>query len=67
MEIRSADAVSLQAIVSGIPERTPEQHVGRYESQEQGHGVYLVAWDRGAPVGHVMLEWLGGPSAMSLR
>jgi GNAT superfamily N-acetyltransferase len=57
VEIDPVDALTLRAIMSGIPERTSEQHADRYESQEQGHGLYLVAWVLGAPVGHVMLKW----------
>jgi GNAT superfamily N-acetyltransferase len=58
VEIRPAGGpLELDAIASGLPDRSAEQHRGRYEAQAGGRGIYLIAWERDKPVGHVMLKW----------
>lgn len=57
MQIGPARRGDVEAIISGLPDRTCEQHLGRLRYQQQGDGVYLIAWHRGVPVGHVVLKW----------
>lgn len=56
-DIRRATRSDLAAIAAGLPSRTEAQHAHRFLGQEQGHGVYLIAWCEDRPVGHVMLKW----------
>ena len=47
-----------------------EKHRERLARQEAGEAVYLVAWDAGLPVGHLLLKWGGAgaePMASRLR
>ena len=47
-----------------------EKHPGRLPCQASGEAVYLVAWDGGLPVGHLLLKWGGAgaePMASRLR
>ncbi len=39
--------------------RPPGKHAERLERQRRGHGLYLVAWEDRAPVGHVLVSWVG--------
>jgi GNAT superfamily N-acetyltransferase len=60
-DIRRTNRADLAAIVAGLADRTEAQHAHRLLLQEQGHGVYLIAWIEGRPVGHVMLKWPSWP------
>ena len=60
-DIRRATRSDLEAIGAGLPGRTVAQHAHRLQQQEQGHGVYLIAWCEDRPVGHVTLKWPGWP------
>jgi GNAT superfamily N-acetyltransferase len=57
VEIRPVHGRELHTIITGLPERSPEQHRARHQVQEQGDGVYLIAWKGHTPVGHVTLRW----------
>ncbi len=35
----------------------PAKHRERLGKQQSGEIVYLIAWDGGVPVGHVLLKW----------
>ena len=37
----------------------PQKHSKRFEMQEKGDAVYLVAWYEELPVGHLLLKWQG--------
>jgi ribosomal protein S18 acetylase RimI-like enzyme len=43
----------------------PGTHRKRLEQQERGEAAYLVAWLDGRPIGHLLLEWNGGPGPSS--
>ena len=48
----------------------PEKHRARFDRQRAGEVVYLVAWDQGLPIGHLLLKWGGAgaePMASRLR
>ena len=36
-----------------------KKHRKRFDRQQEGHAVYLVAWDEGLPVGHAFVKWDG--------
>jgi GNAT superfamily N-acetyltransferase len=39
--------------------RPPEVHRERLLMQQQGEGLYLIAWHRDEPVGHIIVRWEG--------
>lgn len=41
------------------PESRSRFHSRRYEVQQRGEGVYLVAWSAHLPIGHFLLRWSG--------
>jgi SAM-dependent methyltransferase len=46
------------AVVSRrLPHRSSERHRSRLERQARGPFTYLIAWEQGAPVGHVGIDW----------
>jgi GNAT superfamily N-acetyltransferase len=47
----------LAAVSEGLVHRSPEQHRARVERQARGVFTYLIAWEDGAPVGHVGIDW----------
>jgi GNAT superfamily N-acetyltransferase len=47
----------LTAVSEGLAHRSPEQHRARVERQARGVLTYFIAWEDGAPVGHVAIDW----------
>lgn len=47
----------LAAVSEGLAHRPPERHRSRLERQGRGVFTYLIAWEDGAPVGHVGIDW----------
>lgn len=41
------------------PESRSRFHFRRYEVQQRGEGVYLIAWLAQFPIGHFLLRWSG--------
>ena len=59
-EIKPAEASHLDALEYTFdPETLSKPHYKRYEVQEQGEGVYLIAWHDHTPIGHFLLHWSG--------
>ena len=54
--IREADLALLE---ERFPEGGPAKHAERLRRQQMGEVVYLVAWQKGEPVGHALLNWRG--------
>lgn len=46
------------------PGSRSKHHYRRYEVQERGEGVYLIAWHDDIPVGHFLLRWSGPDDAL---
>lgn len=46
------------------PESRSKHHYKRYEIQERGEGIYLIAWYDDIPVGHFLLLWSGPDDAL---
>src|SRR2546421_1327385 len=49
------------------PDTLSKYHYKRYEVQQQGEGVYLIAWHDHTPVGHFLLRWSGPRDARITR
>jgi LPPG:FO 2-phospho-L-lactate transferase len=62
--VRRMQAANLEALQQSLPasSRVVEgesrtYHETRFVAQEQGSADYLIAWESGAPVGHVFVRW----------
>lgn len=63
-EIKPAEASDLDALEHTFdPDTLSKSHYKRYEVQEQGEGVYLIAWHEHIPIGHFLLRWSGPQDA----
>lgn len=51
----------IDAIAHAFFERPRPLHIWRLQYQDQGHGIYLVAWRNEEPMGHLLLKWPGWP------
>ncbi len=56
IEIRPAAPDELDMLSAAFPDRPRVLHEERLLHQEEGHGPYLIAWDRGEPVGHIQVQ-----------
>ena len=60
IDIRAADEDQLDFLDSIFsPHSLSKHHHQRYDVQEHGDGIYLIAWLDDKPVGHFLLEWSG--------
>lgn len=60
IEIRPAEAAQLDLLESTFdPDSLSRDHYRRYEKQQRGDGIYLIAWHDQTPVGHFLLLWSG--------
>ncbi len=41
------------------PDNLSKSHYKRYDVQNRGEGVYLIAWHDHIPIGHFLLRWSG--------
>jgi GNAT superfamily N-acetyltransferase len=51
--VRPFDRSDLEAVVADLPSRAPEMHRRRLHDQEQGRGVWFIAWLDGRAIGFV--------------
>jgi GNAT superfamily N-acetyltransferase len=66
--IKPAEASQLDLLEDEFsPESLSKRHYKRYEVQQRGDGVYLIAWHDGIPVGHFLLRWSGPDEAQVRR
>jgi GNAT superfamily N-acetyltransferase len=56
LEVRPATPGELDVLCAAFPDRPRVLHEERVLEQEAGHGVYLIAWLEGEPVGHIELQ-----------
>ena len=63
MRIEAASMDQLEAIGEGLPERPRALHARRISQQDQDHSLYLLAWKREGPVGHVVVKWPAWPES----
>ncbi len=60
IEIKPIEASELQLIHDAFsPGDLSRFHHKRYQVQEKGEGIYLVAWYDTIPLGHFLLRWNG--------
>jgi GNAT superfamily N-acetyltransferase len=57
IDIRPLRADELALVLDGLQHRSPTQHRSRFDRQARGDFTYLIAWEAGAPVGHVGIDW----------
>jgi GNAT superfamily N-acetyltransferase len=62
--IKPAEASQLELLEREFsPHSLSRYHFKRYEAQQRGEGVYLIAWHDHTPVGHFLLHWSGPADA----
>jgi GNAT superfamily N-acetyltransferase len=62
--IKPAEASQLEVLEHEFsPDTLSKPHHRRYEVQQRGEGVYLIAWHNHTPVGHFLLRWSGPDDA----
>jgi GNAT superfamily N-acetyltransferase len=59
--IRPLTAADLRAVERDLSPDHPSKHARRFERQQRGEGLYLIAWDGPRPIGHVFVEWESEP------
>lgn len=59
LEIRPLGKDEIGQLETSMPRRAPGTHVYRWESQQRGESLYLIAWQNGVPVGHLEVRWAG--------
>ena len=57
VEVKLCIESDLALLNKAIPE--PGYHESRFAFQQDGKGSYLVAWQNGVPVGHLLIKWKG--------
>ena len=66
--IKPAEASQLEILEHEFsPVTFSKPHYRRYEVQQRGKGVYLIAWHNRTPVGHFLLRWSGPDDARVRR
>ena len=62
--IKPAEAAQVELLEREFsPHNLARNHYKRYEIQQRGEGVYLIAWHEHTPVGHFLLHWSGPADA----
>ena len=64
--IRPLAAEGIALVEQHLPSCRPDAHRWRFECQQQGSCLYLIAWEGGVPVGHLAIEW-GGTTRVAVR
>jgi len=66
--IKPAEASQLEMLEHEFsPDTLSKPHYRRYEVQQRGEGVYLIAWHDRTPVGHFLLRWSGPDDARVIK
>src|SRR2546423_12240650 len=56
--LREEEIALLEQMNHSWPYGRPQQlHQDRFRMQQEGEAVYLFAWHRQIPIGHVLLRW----------
>ena len=64
LAIKPAEASQLEMLEHEFsPDTLSKPHYRRYEVQQRGEGIYLIAWYDHTPVGHFLLRWSGPDDA----
>jgi len=68
LTIKPAEASQLEVLEHEFsPETLSKPHYRRYEVQQRGEGIYLIAWHDHTPVGHFLLRWSGPDDAQVMQ
>ena len=54
--LRAADVAAVTAAMPGLPYAPTNKHEERLGLQNAGSATYLIAWQGGEPVGHVLVR-----------
>jgi GNAT superfamily N-acetyltransferase len=54
--LRAVDVAAVTAALPGLPHAPTDKHEERLELQGGGSATYLIAWQGGEPVGHVLVR-----------
>ena len=54
--LRREDVAAVTAAMPGLPYAPANKHKQRLEPQDAGSATYLIAWQGGQPVGHVLVH-----------
>jgi len=57
VDVRPVARRDVLTLETHLPFGPPEKHADRLTRQRKGQVVYLVAWHKGAPIGHALLKW----------
>ncbi len=61
ISIRPVRMTDLPAVGRDLASEGTTKHRRRFERQQRGEGLYLIAWDGPRPIGHVFVEWQSEP------
>jgi GNAT superfamily N-acetyltransferase len=59
LDIRSIAEIDVALIEKRFPQGGVTKHAERLDRQQKGDATYLIAWRKGTPVGHALLNWGG--------
>jgi GNAT superfamily N-acetyltransferase len=54
--LRAADVAAVTVALPGLPHTPTDKHEERLDLQDAGSATYLIAWQGGEPVGHVLVR-----------
>jgi GNAT superfamily N-acetyltransferase len=64
LTIKPAEASQLEVLEHEFsPDTLSKPHYRRYEVQQRGEGIYLIAWHDHISIGHFLLRWSGPDDA----
>lgn len=59
LDIRPIAETDVVLLEKRFPQGGVAKHAGRLGRQQKGDATYLIAWHKGYPVGHALLNWGG--------
>lgn len=62
-EVKLCSEADLPLLNNAVPAQS--HHESRFDEQIAGRGSYLIAWQNGIPVGHLLIKWRGSGTQVS--
>lgn len=59
LDVRPIAETDVALIEKRFPQGGVTKHAERLDRQQKGDATYLIAWRKGTPVGHALLNWRG--------
>ena len=59
IDVRPIAETDVVLLEKRFPQGGVAKHAERFDRQQKGDATYLIAWHKGCPVGHVLLNWGG--------